>query len=247
MILTTFDTAAAFVNGVAERIGSIARDAQALRGRFVWAVPGGATPLPVFRHLAAKPNHQLLDWKRVWTLVGDERLIPVDDARSNSGQVIEHLLRHVATDSPHILVPETMSPLCAQSYERAVRELVSHQGVDLVLLGMGADGHIASLFPGSSALREQQRWYVEVEAPFTPHARITATPPFLAKAEHVIVAVALEGKRTAFQRVWDEDGLDDTGSDTLPARILRTLPGRVEWLVLDDQSSRGRNSSKMDS
>jgi 6-phosphogluconolactonase len=174
----------------AAAIARAAREALAARGAFRIALTGGATPRATYELLAREP----LEWPRVHAFFGDERCVPPDDAASNWRMAHEALLAHVPAQVARMrgeLPPEEG----ARRYEEELRAAFG-EGVprfDLVLLGLGEDGHVASLFPGSPALEERERRCAATVAPDgTP--RLTLTLPVLCAAAEVMFIVS--GRRT---------------------------------------------------
>lgn len=196
------DVATAFADLVVrERPGSI-------------ALSGGGTAKAAYEVLATRSG---LDWSTIDVLFGDERLVPVDDERSNEGMARAELLDHVGPRSIHSMATST-----PEDYEALLRELGP---VDLVHLGLGPDGHTASLFPGTSALEVTDRLVVRNEPKLEPFVeRMTFTFPALALARHVVFTVEGEGKLDAWRKV-------RSGAD-LPAG--RVTAQRVTWLVSRD-------------
>jgi 6-phosphogluconolactonase len=181
------------------------------------ALSGGATARRCYEALAARSG---IDWPSMVVLFGDERQVPVGDGDSNEGMAREELLDHVPVGRVH-----SLAVLGATAYEGLLRELGA---IDLVHLGLGRDGHTASLFPGSDALEVGDRLVVPTEARQPPFVgRLTLTLPGLALARHVVFTVAGSDKRAAWRRVLD-------GHD-LPATRVRA--GRTTWLVGADLRS----------
>jgi 6-phosphogluconolactonase len=175
------------------------------------ALSGGETARRCYEALASRGG---IDWRAVTVLFGDERLVPVGHPDSNEGMAREELLDHVP-----VARIVSMLDLGAEAYER---ELEALGGIDLVHLGLGPDGHTASLFPGSDALDETDHLVVRASARVPPaHDRLTLTLPAIARARHVVFTVEGEAKRDAWSRV--------RAGDDVPA--ARVAAGRVTWLV----------------
>jgi 6-phosphogluconolactonase len=199
---------AALVDDAAARVRAAAHAAVAARGRFVVALAGGSTPRALHARLVAL-GADALPWPATHVVFGDERCVPPDDPASNYGMARDTLLAHVPVPAAqvHRLEGERPPPEAARRYEAALRALAgADQGIDegvpfidLLLLGMGADAHTASLFPGAPALAEQARWVVPAEAPpgVTPPQRLTLTLPALARARTLLVLAAGAEKRDA--------------------------------------------------
>lgn len=189
---------ASFVEAAAGRIAvKLDRVVQA-QGRCSVALAGGATPRPVYACLARAPLVSQVCWERVELYFTDERCVPPDDPRSNYRMVAETLLSGVPglTARTHPMRGERRDrDVAAADYER-----VLPARLDLLLLGVGSDGHTASLFPGSPALDERVRRVVPVRGPTPPALRLTITPPVIAAAETVVVLVSGAEKAPAVAR-----------------------------------------------
>jgi len=210
---------------LAERLAATARRA----GRCTVALAGGNTPRPIYQRLAAPPLRDRLPWERILLLFGDERCVPPDDPAANYRMAREALAPVLASGGarPRLLriEAERADPgTAAADYDAAVPAII-----DVLVLGMGAEGHTASLFPGSPALAEEQRGYVAVRAPVPPVGRITLTPPRLGAAREILVVAAGADKAAAAQRALEGE-LDIVAC---PAQLAR----RGTWLLDDDAAS----------
>jgi 6-phosphogluconolactonase len=224
-----FATPEALANEVADWIGRHAREAPR---RFALCLSGGTTPRRVYQLLGAEPRRDDFPWQRTHWFWGDERFVPHDDARSNFHMAWEALLRHVPVlpDNVHAIPTEQTTPGdAARTYEAMLRRFYGADTLqagrplfDLILLGLGEDGHTASLFPGSSALAETDRWVVPVTGP-DKLERITLTYPALASSAATAFLVVGESKRTVLERAL-ADG------STLPAARLRPT-GVLYWFA----------------
>lgn len=190
---------------------------------------GGSTPRGMHRILADAPE---IDWSNVHIFWGDERTVPPDHEDSNYRMAHESLLRHIDIPEENIhrmrgeLDPET----AAEEYEREIREVL---GVpepeiprfDVIVLGMGADGHTASLFPGTEALDEQQRLVVANEVPQLGTTRLTMTYPLINAAHRVYFLVAGDDKDdAALQCLTDHP-------ETPPAGLVQPSSGELQWFL----------------
>lgn len=219
---------------VAARAAALFADAAhaavAARGRFVVALAGGSTPKAAYTLLAGDPS---LPWAATHVWFGDERCVGPDDANSNYRMAHEALLAHVPVPEAQVLrmEGERAPDDAAARYDallagEAARD-VGAPLFDLVLLGVGPDGHTASLFPGSAALDERERWAVAVPAPTTvgPHVpRVTLTFHALARARAVAVLAAGAEKREAVRAALGG------GLDAPPAGRVRGQE-RTVWLL----------------
>jgi 6-phosphogluconolactonase len=212
-------------------VAGIAAESVRERGRFVVALAGGTTPKGLYARLAAAPFQLRIDWSRTWVFFGDERCVPPADRDSNYRMAQESMLGAVPVPAAQIFrIPgEVPDPAAAAAeYERRLRATFDPEPVrfDLVLLGMGVDGHTASLFPGSPALDERDRLVVAVDARAAAvRARITLTLPVFNAARHVLMLVSGAEKARAVA-----DALRNATS-SLPVARVRPAPGTLTWLL----------------
>ncbi|MEZ4389065.1 MAG: 6-phosphogluconolactonase [Candidatus Krumholzibacteriia bacterium] len=230
--LTTFPDPAAFAVGAAELIVEIAAAAVAARGRFTVALAGGGTPQPVYARLAAPAFAGRIAWDRTDVFFGDERCVPPDDERSNFRMAREALLAHVPLrpDGVHRIRGEDDPASAALAYEQELRRVFHRETVpalDLVCLGLGDNGHTASLFPGTASLHERERWMVPQYVEALASWRVTATAPLINAARHVVFLVAGAGKADVLARVL----VGAYEPDVLPAQLVQPSRGEVRWLV----------------
>lgn len=234
------------VNSLYERAATIfveeAVEAIAARGRFMIALSGGSTPHGVYRLLASADWRDRLKWEKVHVFWGDERFVPHTSPESNYGMAWSTLLSQVAIPLTGIHAVPTDLPTAedaAIGYEKTIREVFCLPAqeipqLDLVLLGLGADGHTASLFPHSDTLRHEARWvvadYIETAKTF----RITMTPLLLNRARAVLLLAAGNEKAEAVREVL----LGEYNPDRLPAQLISPLRGSLRWLL--DRAAAGR-------
>ncbi len=198
----TFSSPVRLARAAAETLVETLRAALAERSRATLVLTGGATPQPLYRLLAADYRHAL-DWQRVDVFWGDERHVPHDAEDSNCRMARETLLGDLPVPEPNVHpVPTGSTPEAdAAAYEATLRAHFREDvpDFDLLLLGMGADGHVASLFPESEALGETERWVVATEAPprHPVRDRVSLTFPALSAARTVLFLVAGEQKAEA--------------------------------------------------
>jgi 6-phosphogluconolactonase len=232
------------------RILEIGQQAIGSRGIFSFVLSGGSTPQPVYKRLGRARDS--LDWSKVHVFWGDERCLPPEDPQSNYGMARESLLAQVPIpdDNVHRIKGELPPVEAAEDYQHRIAiTFKNHPGLawcetsdgvipsfDLILLGMGSDGHTASLFPGSFAMQETLRWVVGVthyQPPPPEVDRVTFTLPLISAAANVIFLVSGEGKARCLEQV-----LVDDGEHALPAQRVRPLSGRLEWMVDRPAASR---------
>src|SRR5512138_1644851 len=163
----------------AELFASAASQAVQARGRFIVALSGGSTPQRTYEMLSRKPFRELVPWQNTHVFWGDERCVPANDPRNNSRMARQTLLDHVPIplDQVHPMVCSSSTSEAAAVYEALLRDFFAADRArfDLVLLGLGENGHTASLFPGAAALEEQQRWVAEVSMAEGDLHRLTLT------------------------------------------------------------------------
>jgi len=224
------------------------------------ALAGGSTPRLLYATLVAPPYRDRVDWQSVEWFWGDERTVPPEHPDSNARMARDTLLRPIGAF--HSL-PSSVHPMPADAedldaaawqYERTIREIVPASEaeiplLDLVLLGVGRDGHTASLFPGTAALNESKRLVVPNSVPEQRAWRMTMTYPLLMAARSILFFVAGQEKAEVMGRILSTRagvgsadptyGALDVGSadPTYPAARLRDAPGRVIW-VLDREAAR---------
>lgn len=226
----------------AQRIMTAAEQSIMQQGYFTLVLSGGSTPAPVYALLAEAKTS--LDWSGVHIFWGDERCLPPDHPESNYRMARETFLLHtpIPESNIHRIRGEEPPDLAAASYEKELkrffrehgRVVTAEQGAifpvfDMVLLGMGEDGHIASIFPGSPAVEERNHWVVAVEhdqppPPLVP--RVTLTLPLINSAREIILLVAGEKKA---ERVGE--ALSGKANSDLPAARLHPSSGRMTWML----------------
>jgi 6-phosphogluconolactonase len=215
----------------------IVREAVAQRGRFSIALSGGHTPAKMYELWASKPYRHETPWDRVHLFWGDERYVPLDDPLSNFRMVRETLISHVPIPPENVHAVPTVSASPGKSAEEYEKELRNFFGAepefDLQLLGLGPEGHAASLFPGSPALEEKQRWVLPITAPAKPPQRLTLTLVVLNRGRNTFFLVAGKDKREIVAALRNEP---DSGSSQYPAARIRPS-GRVLWLL--DEAAAG--------
>jgi 6-phosphogluconolactonase len=236
-MIESFPTPERLADAVARHIVARAADAISATGRFTLALAGGSTPRAAYSRLATG-NWPLAtgDWRLVHVLWGDERCVPPDDPRSNYRMAKEALLDRVPIPAHqiHRIRGEDDPEKAAAEYERELRVLLGSEGIDLALLGMGEDGHTASLFPGQAAVHETARWVMAVYVAEKTMWRITLTPAILNAARNVTFIVSGASKAARLQQVLQ----GPFTPDVLPAQAIRPVQGRLIWMV--DEAAAGR-------
>jgi len=222
--VTVFPSAAALAEGVAELFALRASEAVEARGRFRVALAGGTTPLAAYRRLASAPWAELVPWSAVEVFFGDERCVGECDLDRNDAAAREALLLKVPIPPENVHPIPSLARDAPERYEALLRARLDAPApavpvLDLVLLGLGEDGHTASLFPGHPALRETARLVARVDgAPKPPPSRVTFTLPLLDAARAVAFVVSGAAKRAALARVL-------AGDRALPAACVNPASG----------------------
>ena len=211
--------ARAFVDRAAESIAE--------RGRFAVALAGGSTPKATYEVLA-RDHAKDVDWPNVHVFFGDERTVPPDHEDSNYRMAREALLDHVPVGSVHRMRGELPPDEAAASYEEELKEFFGEAPpvLDLVMLGIGGDGHTASLFPETPALETTDRLVVANPVPKLETTRLTLTAPVLNAAREVRFLVAGGGKAEALAEILE----GDAEPREYPAKLVRP-PGGPIWMV----------------
>lgn len=222
--------AAALARTLADAFVDAGRDAIAARDRFNVALAGGSTPKDAYALLGLPPLRAALDWARVRFFFGDERCVPPDDDQSNYKMARQALFEPLGISSEHVfrMRGEDVPSAAARGYADIIKtELGPNPVFDLILLGMGPDGHTASLFPGSDPLEDDE---LLVRAPYVAKFatyRITLTPRVLCAARRVTIATAGPEKTAALSSVL-EGPYDPV---RFPVQIVNPTEGSLAWLV----------------
>jgi len=240
IVRQTAEEAAAFG---AELVKTIICETAGARGVCHLALAGGTTPRALYGILARQATSGEVPWDKVEVFFGDERDVPHDDVESNFGMAHRSLLDHLPIPVSHVHpVPADSSDLeaAATEYEQTIRKNVAAgpkaiPQLDLILLGMGGDGHVASLFPSSSGLEEKGKLVVVCFVPILGRSRITFTFPLINAARNIILLVTGADKAGAVTRLLGEDKQAKKG---LPAAGVDPTGG-VLFMVLDAAAARG--------
>lgn len=206
------------------------------RPRLLLTLSGGATPRLLYQALAAPPWNKTFDWSRIWFLFGDERCIPPDHPDSNYGMAKQALFDPLGISSAqvHRIEGERLNPESAASqYESVIRNLThcaepALPHLDVILLGLGEDGHTASLFPGTAALHDHTHVVTVGRSPHGITSRLTMTLGVINQANVVLFLVAGAAKAPIVRRVLEPRSEADR---RLPAACVKPDTGRVIWLL----------------
>lgn len=198
------------------------------KGSFNVALAGGSTPEATYELLASEYADEV-DWSNVHVFFGDERGVPPDDEDSNYKMADDALLSHVSPGSVHRMRGELNPEEASRSYEAGLREFFGPDGTpsfDLVLLGMGGDGHTASLFPDTAALDVTDRWATENPVPKLDTVRITLTVPVLNAAKAISFLVAGDDKAEALKEVLE----GNADPHEYPSKLIQPA-GELTWMA----------------
>ncbi len=217
----------------AQYIVRLASEAIVTRGRFTIALSGGSTPKILYGLLGTEPYRDQINWASVEIFWSDERCVPPDSADSNYALAQEVLLSKIPIPANQIHRMPADQPdreAASREYTSEMQRTFGTNGIpsfDLLQLGMGPEGHTASLFPHQESLHEQQRLVIPVIVPKPPPPRLTFTPPLLNAARHVLFLVTGSEKAEAVQAVLE--GPDQP--EEYPAQIVRPPKGEVVWML----------------
>ena len=198
------------------------------------ALSGGSTPKQMYEVIKTPRFRHRLDWSQVHLFWGDERWVPIEDEASNAGEALRGFIEDLEISEgryhpwpTHLEDPDD----AASAYEMSLRivtdALTSTPELDLVFLGMGDDGHTASVFPGSDAIHEQERLAVAHHVPKLDATRLTMTPHLINNAREILFLVTGAAKAEMLHKVLD--GPIDV--DTIPSQAIRPTHGRLRWFV----------------
>jgi 6-phosphogluconolactonase len=224
-------------------IADIARRALVREGSCVLALSGGTTPIETYRSLA-RHHRASVPWHQVRFVWGDERMVPPDHEDSNYGMARRELLDPLQVPAENVLpIPTGLGSAeeAADAYQARLEGLFpTREGpprLDLVLLGLGEDGHTASLMPGCSALQETERWAAPCRTRRLAHPRVTLTLPVLNAARNVLFLVVGERKANVVRQILE----GPSPSSPLPAQAVRPTDGELRWMV--DEAAAGALNS----
>jgi 6-phosphogluconolactonase len=217
----------------ADLFSRAARESTDQQGRFAVALSGGSTPRPMYRLLAREPYLSDIPWHSTHLFWVDERVVPFDHPDSNFGAAKKDFLDHVP------IPPDQLHPMPAWArpeegaalYRTELKSFFERFGggdypvFDLIYLGVGKDGHTASLFPGQASLEESRAWVLSVKGGDPDVFRLTLTLPVLNRSKRIIFLVSGEEKASILRSLFEERG------SPLPARKVSPLDGRVTWLL----------------
>ncbi|MCW5873590.1 MAG: 6-phosphogluconolactonase [Anaerolineales bacterium] len=231
-----YANASELATAAAALVAECAQEAIAARGRFDLALSGGSTPLSAYAQLAAPPWHDALNWHKVHIFWSDERCVPPDDPQSNYGAAKSALLDHINIPAANIhrMRGEEPPNEAAQDYRQRLATHFHTPGFpvfDFILLGLGMDGHTASLFPGSAALRAGEVPVTENYVSSLESWRLTFTLPLINAARQVAFLVSGADKATIVSEILS------SGGRPLPAKAVNPHSGGLTWLLDADAAA----------
>lgn len=236
MNITVFDDLEKLYTEAADAFVDLSKKSIQKNGRFVVALSGGSSPKAIFKLLATQKYAEQIEWNKVYFFWVDERWVSLHDDKSNFRMTDEALLSHVPVDKDHIfpMYAEGKTPEdYAKTYEEQIRSILGNDGVfDFILLGMGDDGHTASLFPGEEVLNEKEKWvsayYLKPQEMF----RITLTAPVINNAENILVIAFGESKKHALNEVLN----GEYNPSLYPLQLIEKKDG---YLFFTDEKAKG--------
>jgi 6-phosphogluconolactonase len=234
--LRIFSTSEDLFGAAAELVATLAQEAISQRRCFSVALAGGSTPRRLYELLASEPYRAKIDWRNCEVFWGDERAVPPEHSESNYKLASDSLLQQVPVDAAkvHRMRGEaTDLERAALEYQREIATVFGVSAtetpppLDLVLLGIGEDGHTASLFPYTAAIRESERWIVANDVSQQKMHRLTMTLPIINRARHVLFLVVGESKAAVLEEILE--GPPDF--ERLPTQAVRPDNGKLHWFV----------------
>jgi len=245
--IRTLNTPQELFAAAAELVASAASEAVAERGRFTIALSGGSTPKSLYTLLATNARTSL-PWDRMFFFFGDERHVPPTDPESNYRMADEAMLSKIPVSQSNVFRVIAENPdakAAADAYEQTLRKFFSLEAgqvpsFDLILLGMGPDGHTASLFPGTEGLQEKSKLVVANWVEKLKTSRISLTLPVLNGARCVAFLVSGTDKAAVLKSVLE----GDAPGEQYPAKLVRLAQGKLIWL-LDRAAASGLSSGRL--
>lgn len=232
------DNAAQLAREAANIFSAIAGESVTQRGHFSVAISGGSTPRDTHRMLAKEPHRSRVPWDKTHIFWVDERCVPADHPASNYGAAKEDFLDHVPIPGENIRPVRGNVPPedGATKYQQELIDFFQQEDgefpvFDLILLGIGMDGHTASLFPGQKALEEKTKLIMAVKGGDPDISRLTMTFPLINRARQILFLVSGKRKAAVVKAILDG------GKALLPARYVQPLDGKLMWLLDRDSAS----------
>lgn len=226
-----FETQVDLAKAAASLMMEVSKQAIQKSGRFVIALSGGSTPESLFKLLTIIPFKYQIQWEKTFVFWGDERFVPSDDERNNSNKAKTLLLNHVPIPSENIFaIPVDSNPkTSAEKYANTIKDLFGSEPprFDLIFLGLGEDGHTASIFPESDLVFEKTQLVKEVYVEEQSMYRISMTPALINQAHHIAFLIEGENKAKILKRVLSEF----IQPLQFPAQIIHPKDGNLYWYL----------------
>ena len=238
MNLHRFKNADELSNGVAEWMTEYIRRVLMQQDRFTLALSGGSTPQKLHKVLASSPYKEKIDWSKIHFFWGDERAVPFEDERNNARMAFDSLLDQVPVkkEQIHLMRTDVKPEEAAIEYEAILHKYFNGKGktFDLVLLGMGDDGHTLSLFPGTAIVNEKDAWVNSFY--LTPQSmyRISLTAPVVNLSAAVAFLVTGQNKADTLKQVLN----GSFQPEKFPSQLIKPLNGELHWFV-DEAAASG--------
>lgn len=213
-----------------EHFLNCAKEAIKLHGYFSVALAGGSTPKAMYQMLSKAPNNSAIDWTKVLLFWSDERSVAPTSPDSNFRMVYEAGFKNLSIPKNHMFRMEAEDDIEAHAlaYENKIKEVLGQHPFDLMMLGMGDDGHTASLFPGTEALNETKRLVVASYVPQKNTWRMTMTYPLINRSRNIAIYVLGKGKKEMVSKIF-------LGKEDLPASRVGTPANKALW-ILDSEA-----------
>jgi 6-phosphogluconolactonase len=241
MNLEVFKDSDHLCRGLAEWITSLIEETLRHKNRFSLVLSGGNTPKKLHLLLASSPFKERIDWNKIHVFWGDERAVPFEDERNNARMAFDTLLDKVDVPKEQIHIMDTgLAPeKAAAAYEEILNEyfgtdVLPFQTFDLVLLGMGDDGHTLSLFPGTAVIHEEKSWATSFNLKAQDMYRITLTKNIVNHADHIVFMISGKEKANALYEVLE----GEKNPDLYPSQVISPAQGELHFFT-DEAAASG--------
>jgi len=214
-----------------EHFINCAKEAIKLHGYFAVALSGGSTPKAIFEALSKAPYSSAIDWAKVLLFWSDERSVAPTNPASNFHMAVDAGFKNLAIPAEHFFRMEAEDNIeeNARNYEMKIKGVLGSRPFDLIMLGMGEDGHTASLFPGTKALEEKERCVVANHIPQKDTWRMTLTYPLINKAKNIVLYVIGKSKREMVTKVFLKEN-----TPPFPVSLVGTSNNKALWILDSD-------------
>jgi 6-phosphogluconolactonase len=238
--IEVYQCAAELEQNAAEKIVLMIDKAIGERGVCSIALSGGETPRPVYHILGSSLIKERIDWSRVHLFFTDERVVPPTDPQSNFGMINREFISHINISyrNIHRIAGEEKAELAAADYERELREYFSNQIIrfDVVLLGLGEDGHTASIFPGTKVVNEEKAFVAAVYIPHLSLWRVTLTYRSINNAREILFLVSGKKKGFIVRHILKTSAM----REEYPATLVQPVDGNILWMLDKDAAEEYR-------